>query len=121
MNLHTIDEFLNEHPEIDIVLIESGGDNLAATFNPELADYFVYVISVAEATTYRARKVRASWTPTFSSSTRPTLPPHVDADLGAMRDDCERVRDGPTVFSDAREDEGIDEVAEAVTRNLLFA
>ncbi|MFB6157264.1 MAG: molybdopterin-guanine dinucleotide biosynthesis protein MobB, partial [Haloferacaceae archaeon] len=48
VNLQQIDEFLAAHPDLDLVLIESGGDNLAATFNPELADYSLYVISVAE-------------------------------------------------------------------------
>jgi len=48
MNLAAIDEFTERHPDLDVVLVESGGDNLAATFNPELADYFLFVISVAE-------------------------------------------------------------------------
>jgi urease accessory protein len=48
MNLAAVDEFVEEYPDLDVVLIESGGDNLAATFNPELADYFLFVISVAE-------------------------------------------------------------------------
>src|SRR5699024_3639057 len=48
MNLQQIDEFLEANPDLDLVLLESGGDNLAATFNPELADYTLYVISVAE-------------------------------------------------------------------------
>ena len=48
MNLAAIDEFTERHPDLDVVIVESGGDNLAATFNPELADYFVFVISVAE-------------------------------------------------------------------------
>ena len=48
MNIAVIDEFTESHPELDVVLLESGGDNLAATFNPELADYFLFVISVAE-------------------------------------------------------------------------
>ncbi len=121
MNLHTIDEFLDEHPETDIVLIESGGDNLAATFNPELADYFIYVISVAEGDDIPRKKGPGVVDSDLLVVNKTDLAPHVDADLDRMRDDCERVRDGPTVFTDASEDEGIDEVVDSVTRNLLFA
>jgi urease accessory protein len=120
MNLHAIDGFVEENPELDLVLIESGGDNLAATFNPELADYFVYVISVAEGDDIPRKKGPGIVESDLLVVNKTDLAPHVGADLEAMRDDCETVRDGPTVFTNAREGEGIDEVAETVERNLLF-
>jgi urease accessory protein len=120
MNLHAIDEFVDENPELDIVLVESGGDNLAATFNPELADYFIYVISVAEGDDIPRKKGPGVVDCDLLVVNKTDLAPHVNADLGAMRDDCDRVRDGPSVFTNAREGEGIDDVAEAVERNLLF-
>ena len=120
MNLHAIDEFVDHNPELDIVLIESGGDNLAATFNPELADYFVYVISVAEGDDIPRKKGPGVVESDLLVVNKTDLAPHVDADLDAMRRDCRRVRDGPTVFTNAREGEGIEEVAETVERNLLF-
>lgn len=120
MNLHAIDGFVEEDPELDIVLIESGGDNLAATFNPELADYFVYVISVAEGDDIPRKKGPGVVDSDLLVVNKTDLAPHVGADLEAMRDDCGNVRDGPTVFTNAREGEGIDEVAETVERNLLF-
>ncbi len=120
MNLHEIDGLVDEYPELDIVLVESGGDNLAATFNPELADYFIYVISVAEGDDIPRKKGPGIVDCDLLVVNKTDLAPHVDADLGAMRDDCERVRDGPTVFTNAREGEGIEEVAEAVEQNLLF-
>jgi urease accessory protein len=120
MNLHAIDEFVDDSPELDIVLIESGGDNLAATFNPELADYFVYVISVAEGDDIPRKKGPGVVDCDLLVVNKTDLAPHVDADLDAMHEDCERVRDGPTVFTNAREGEGIEEVAETVERNLLF-
>jgi len=120
MNLHAVDEFVDENPELDIVLIESGGDNLAATFNPELADYFVYVISVAEGDDIPRKKGPGIVDCDHLVVNKTDLAPHVGADLGAMREDCERVRDGPTVFTNARDGDGVDEVADAVERNLLF-
>jgi len=120
MNLHAIDGFVDDHPELDIVLIESGGDNLAATFNPELADYFVYVISVAEGDDIPRKKGPGVVDSDLLVVNKTDLAPHVDADIGAMRDDCDRVRDGATVFTNAREGEGIEEVAETVEHNLLF-
>jgi len=72
MNLAAIDEFTERHPDLDVVLVESGGDNLAATFNPELADYFLFVISVAEGEDIPASAALASYRPTCWSSTRRT-------------------------------------------------
>jgi urease accessory protein len=120
MNLHAIDGFVDDNPELDIVLIESGGDNLAATFNPELADYFVYVISVAEGDDIPRKKGPGVVDSDLLVVNKTDLAPHVGADIEAMREDCESVRDGPSVFTNAREGEGIDEVVDAVERNLLF-
>ena len=64
MNLRQIDAFLEAHPDLDLVLVESGGDNLAATFNPELADYSLYVISVAEGDDIPRKRGPGWWTVT---------------------------------------------------------
>jgi len=120
MNLHAIDGFVEENPGLDIVLIESGGDNLAATFNPELADYFIYVISVAEGDDIPRKKGPGIVESDLLVVNKTDLAPYVDADIETMREDCERVREGSSVFTNAREGEGIEEVTEAVTRNLLF-
>lgn len=73
INLEAVDQMIERFPDADIVFIESGGDNLAATFSPELSDLTIYVIDVAGGEKFRARVVRASRSPTCWSSTRSTL------------------------------------------------
>lgn len=75
INLEAIDRMLGEFPNADIVFVESGGDNLAATFSPELSDLTIYVIDVAAGEKSPARAALASPKATCSSSTRPTWPP----------------------------------------------
>jgi len=120
MNLHEIDGLVEENPGLDLVLIESGGDNLAATFNPELADYFVYVISVAEGDDIPRKKGPGIVESDLLVVNKTDLAPHVDADVDAMRDDCREARDGATVFTNAREGEGMGEVTSEIERDLLF-
>ncbi len=74
INLEAIDRMLAQYPDADIVFVESGGDNLAATFSPELSDLTIYVIDVAAGEKIPARAARASPRATSSSSTRPTSP-----------------------------------------------
>lgn len=74
INLEAIDRMLGEHPNADIVFVESGGDNLAATFSPELSDLTIYVIDVAAGEKIPAKAAPASPRATCSSSTRPTWP-----------------------------------------------
>ena len=64
MNLAAVDELNRPFPALDLILVESGGDNLAATFSPELSDLTIYVIDVAAGDKFRARAARASPNPT---------------------------------------------------------
>lgn len=66
MNLSAIDDLSEKFPDLDIIFVESGGDNLSATFSPELADLTVYVIDVAEGEKFRAKADLESQNPTFS-------------------------------------------------------
>lgn len=75
MNIAAVEEMEAKFPDADVVLIESGGDNLTLTFSPALVDFFIYVIDVAPATRSRVRMVPESRRAIFSSSTRSTLPP----------------------------------------------
>jgi urease accessory protein len=86
INLEAIDRMLKDFPDADIVFIESGGDNLAATFSPELSDLTIYVIDVAAGERSRARAAPASPRAICSSSTRPTWP-RMGANLDIMRSD----------------------------------
>ena len=122
MNLAKIDEFTQRHPELDVVLLESGGDNLAATFNPELADYFLFVISVAEGDDIPRKRGPGVTQADLLVVNKTDLAPHVDADLNVMREDAEAVRGpDPTVFTDCKAEEGIDAVVDSIERGVLFA
>ncbi|WP_339103921.1 urease accessory protein UreG [Haloterrigena salinisoli] len=122
MNLAAVDEFTERHPELDVVLIESGGDNLAATFNPELADYFLFVISVAEGEDIPRKRGPGVTQADLLVVNKTDLAPHVDADLNVIEDDADAVRgDDPFVFTNCKDGEGIDAVLEHVEREVLFA
>jgi len=122
MNLDKIDEFTEAHPELDVVLIESGGDNLAATFNPELADYFMFVISVAEGDDIPRKRGPGVTQADLLVINKTDLAPHVDVDLDVLEADAETVRgEEPTVFTNCKAEEGIDEVIDNIERSVLFA
>jgi len=121
MNLEQIDRFLEREPDLDLVLLESGGDNLAATFNPELADYFLYVISVAEGDDIPRKRGPGVVDADLLVINKTDLAPHVGADMDVMERDAREVRDGPFEFTNCKTGEGIDAVVEHVERQLLFA
>ncbi|WP_297327625.1 urease accessory protein UreG [uncultured Bartonella sp.] len=111
INLQAIDELSKRHPDLDMVFIESGGDNLAATFSPDLADLTLYVISVAE-----GEKIPRKGGPAISRSdlliiNKKDLAPYVHADLDVMKHDAEIQRKNkPFVFTDMLRREGLDEI-----------
>lgn len=121
MNLGQIDTFLDSHPELDLVLVESGGDNLAATFNPELADYSVYVISVAEGEDIPRKRGPGLVECDLLVVNKTDLAPHVGADIDVMRRDAEAVRDGPTVLTNCKSGDGVDSVLDRLREGVLFA
>lgn len=121
MNLTQIDDFLANHPELDLVLVESGGDNLAATFNPELADYSLYVISVAEGEDIPRKRGPGVVKCDLLVINKTDLAPHVGVDLSVMEEDAREVRDGPFIFTNCRENKGIGDVLEHVSEEVLFA
>nr|WP_135306210.1 urease accessory protein UreG [Halomicroarcula amylolytica] len=120
MNLQQINTFLASHPELDLVLIESGGDNLAATFNPELADYSLYVISVAEGDDIPRKRGPGVVDCDLLVMNKTDLAPHVGADIDVMERDAREVRDGPFVLTDCKAKEGIDEVLRHLHEGVLF-
>ena len=121
MNLSQIDDFLADHPDLDLVLVESGGDNLAATFNPELADYSLYVISAAEGEDIPRKRGPGVVESDLLVINKTDLAPHVGADLDVMRSDAESVRDGPTVCTNCKAGEGVEDVLEHIRDGVLFA
>ena len=118
INLAAIAELRGAFPDLDLVLIESGGDNLAATFSPELADLTIYVIDVAA-----GEEIPRKGGPGITRSdllviNKTDLAPHVGADLEVMRSDAERMRRGrPFLFPRLRAGEGVAEIAAFVLRH----
>ena len=99
------------HPDLDIVLIESGGDNLSATFSPELADITIYVIDVAAGEDIPRKGGPALTKSDVLIINKTDLAPHVGASLDVMKRDCEKMRGGrPYVFCALRNQKGVDEV-----------
>ena len=117
INLRAI-ETLNERvPDLDIVFIESGGDNLAATFSPDLADITLYVISTCQGGDIPRKRGPAVTRSDILVITKSRLAPHVGVDLAAMEGDAIAARPGlTTLTADAREGDGIDAIAQAIGR-----
>ncbi len=117
INLAAIDTMRRKFPQLELVLLESGGDNLAATFSPELADLTIYVIDVAQ-----GEKIPRKGGPGITKSdllviNKTDLAPHVGADLAIMERDAKRMRgDRPFVFAQAHKGGGIDEIADFIER-----
>ena len=111
MNLLAVDELNAEFPGLDLIIIESGGDNLAATFSPELSDLTLYVIDVSA-----GDKIPRKGGPGITKSdlliiNKTDLAPHVGADLGVMERDARAQRgDRPFVFTNMRTGEGVSEI-----------
>ena len=114
-NLAAVSELCARHPELDLVLIESGGDNLAATFSPELADLTIYVIDVAAGDDIPRKGGPAITRSDLLVINKVDLAEHVGASLETMDRDARRMRgQRPTVFSNLRCGAGVAEIAEFV-------
>jgi len=122
VNLEAVSQLTARFTDLDLLIIESGGDNLAATFSPELVDATIYVIDVAE-----GDKIPRKGGPGIIRSgllviNKIDLAPYVGADLGIMDRDARRARgERPFVFTNLREGSGIDTVVDWIRRELLFA
>src|SRR3974390_2268083 len=121
MNLAAVEDMESRFPETDLVLIESGGDNLTLTFSPALVDFFIYVIDVAA-----GDKIPRKNGPGISQSdilviNKTDLAPHVGASLRVMEDDSRLMRgEKPFVFTNCKTGEGIGELVKLVRENVLF-
>ena len=111
INLAAVAEMVKRHPDLEVVLIESGGDNLSATFSPELADVTLYVIDVAAGEEIPRKGGPALTRSDILVINKTDLAPHVGASLDVMDRDATRMREGrPFVFAAVRHDQGVDEV-----------
>jgi urease accessory protein len=118
INLHAVAQMRSKFPALDLILIESGGDNLAATFSPELADITIYVIDVAQ-----GEKIPRKGGPGVTRSdllviNKIDLAPMVGADLSVMEADARRQRGArPFVFANMRDGTGLDVIAAFIERS----
>jgi len=121
INLEAIETMLERFPDADIVFVESGGDNLAATFSPQLSDLTIYVIDVAG-----GEKVPRKGGPGITRSdllviNKTDLAPHVGASLEVMADDTRRMRgERPFVMTDLPRQTGVDQIIAFIERQGLF-
>jgi urease accessory protein len=121
MNLAAVEDMESRFPDTDVVLIESGGDNLTLTFSPALVDFFVYVIDVAA-----GDKIPRKNGPGISQSdilviNKTDLAPYVGASLEVMERDSTMMRNGkPFVFTNCRTGEGIPEFMRLLEHDILF-
>ena len=116
LNLIAVEELTASFPDSDLILIESGGDNLTLTFSPALADYQIYVIDVAAGDKIPRKRGQGITQTDLLVINKTDLAPYVGADLEVMRRDAELVRGGkPFRFTNCRTGDGVDEVL----RNVL--
>ena len=112
INLLAVDEMNNKFPDLDLILIESGGDNLAATFSPELVDLTIYVIDVGMGGDIPRKGGLALKKSDLLIINKTDLAPYVDVDLEEMKSDVEKTRDGlPYIFGQMKNKVGIEEVS----------
>jgi urease accessory protein len=121
MNLDALDEMARRYPDLDLVFLESGGDNLAASFSPELVDASIYVIDVSG-----GDKIPRKGGPGVTRSdllviNKIDLAPQVGANLDVMARDAKAGRgDRPFVFTNLKSGEGVEDVIQWIQRELLF-
>ena len=122
VNLEAVRDLVTRFPDLELLFVESGGDNLSSTFSPELVDATIYVIDVAE-----GDKIPRKGGPGIVRSdllviNKIDLAPYVGADLGVMERDARRMRGvRPFVFTNLREGDGADAIVSWIRRELLFA
>jgi urease accessory protein len=117
INLAAVADLRAAFPDLDLILIESGGDNLAATFSPELADLTIYVIDTAAGQDIPRKRGPGLTKSDLLVVNKTDLAPHVGVDLGQLRADTERARAGrPYVMAEVRNGKGIAEVVAFLER-----
>ena len=121
INQEAVDDMIDHHDDLDLLFVESGGDNLAASFSPELVDVSIYVVDVSG-----GDKVPRKGGPGVTRSdlliiNKIDLAPYVGADLGVMERDARALRgEMPQVFTDLKRGVGVDEVIGWLERDVLF-
>lgn len=121
MNISIVEEMESKHDYLDLIFIESGGDNITTTFSPALADYFIYIIDVSAGDKYPRKRGLGIETCDLLVINKIDLAPHVGASLKVMERDAKRIRgDKPFIFVNSRTGKGTKEVASYIIKDVLF-
>ncbi|GAA4113982.1 urease accessory protein UreG [Enteractinococcus coprophilus] len=122
MNEAAIKELKRRHDDLDIVFVESGGDNLSATFSPELVDFSMYIIDVAQGEKIPRKAGQGMIKSDFFVINKTDLAPYVGADLSVMEKDSLEFRgEKPFAFTNLKTDEGLDEILAWIRKDVMMA
>jgi urease accessory protein len=122
MNISVVEEIESKHNEdLDLIIIESGGDNITTTFSPALADYFIYIIDVSSGDKYPRKRGLGIESCDLLVINKIDLAPFIGADLKVMENDAIVVRKNkPFLFVNCKTGQGVKEVAEHIIKDVLF-
>ena len=121
MNFSAIEELNRRFPNLDIIFLESGGDNLAATFSPDLVDFSIYIIDVAQGEKIPRKAGQGMIKSDLFIIDKTDLAPFVGADLDIMKKDTSVFRkEGSFLFTDLKKQEGLKEVEDWIRKNCLL-
>jgi urease accessory protein len=121
INLSVVEEMELKHEYLDLIFIESGGDNITTTFSPALADYFIYIVDVTGGDKYPRKRGLGIENCDLLVINKIDLAPYVGADLKMMEYDAKVVRGSkPTVFVNSKTGQGVDTVVSYIIRDVLF-
>jgi urease accessory protein UreG len=116
INLLAVDEMKEKFPDLELILIDSGGDNLAATFIPELVDLTIYIIDVAQGADIPRKKAPAIKNSDLLVINKVDLAPYVNVDLEQMKQDVNEARNGlPYIFGAMKNNNGIEKISDFLT------
>ena len=121
INLSVVEELESKYHFLDLILIESGGDNITTTFSPALADYFIYIIDVTGGDKYPRKRGLGIENCDLLVINKIDIAPYVGADLKIMERDAKIVRnDKPTVFVNSKTGQGVNAVVSFILKDVLF-
>jgi len=121
INISIVEEMEIKHPNLDLIIIESGGDNITTTFSPALADYFIYIIDVSSGDKYPRKRGLGIETCDLLVINKIDIASYIGADLGIMERDAKIIRgDKPFVFVNSKTGQGIKEATNYIIKDILF-
>ncbi|KOP67401.1 urease accessory protein UreG [Bacillus sp. FJAT-18019] len=121
MNFAAIDQLVERHPDVELIFVESGGDNLAATFSPELVDFSIYIIDVAQGEKIPRKGGQGMIKSDLFIINKTDLAPYVGASLDVMASDTKVFRGNkPFFFTNLKNDEGLSDVMDWIRQHALL-